>query len=504
MIAVLSREQMRAFDQHAITKCKVPSVVLMENAGRNAAEVVEGVLALGSRVAVVCGPGNNGGDGFVVARHLAASGNDVTVYLLAEARKLSGDALLNHDAWLGLGGAVTYLPTEDLSALELGDVDVIVDGIFGTGLDRDVGGRQRIAIERINAAGVPVVALDIPSGLHANTGAVLGVAVDADVTVTFAHPKLGLLTSAGAAHAGEVHVVDIGVPAELLHDHGAEIVEASDVAALLEPRPIDAHKVSVGHVFAVAGSAGKTGAALLVARGALRAGAGLATVCTFPDAADSIDLRALEEMTARIDPNALESSLDEILSRAGAIAIGPGLGLDERARRVVDHVVLGWDGPKVVDADAISHFAGRAAERARAKGSLVLTPHPGELGRLLGIESKDVEADRFAAVARAVELTGAVVLLKGPRTLIAAPGEFPVVNVSGAPALATGGAGDVLTGIIAALCSTLAPRWAAIAGAYVHGASAEEWCERVGADRGLVAHEIADGVPAVLAKLRSE
>ncbi len=364
-----------------------------------------------------------------------------------------------------------------------------MDAIFGTGLDRDVEGRQRRAIEAVNSAGGAVVALDIPSGLHANTGAVLGVAVDADVTVTFAHPKLGLLSSVGAAHAGEVHVVDIGVPAELADHlgHSAEIVEPQDVASVLAPRPLHAHKVSVGHVFAVAGSAGKTGAALLVARGALRAGAGLATICTFPDAADAIDQRALEEMTARIEPGALEGSLDGALARAAAVAIGPGLGLDERARRVVDHVVLGWDGPKVVDADAISHFAGRASELRGAKGELVLTPHPGELGRLLGIDSGEVEADRFGAVDRAVELTGAVVLLKGPRTIIGAPGQLPVVNVSGTPALATGGAGDVLSGIIAALACTVEPRWAAIAGAYLHGAAAEAWTERVGADRGLVA-----------------
>jgi NAD(P)H-hydrate epimerase len=300
--------------------------------------------------------------------------------------------------------------------------------------------------------------------------------------------------------------VDIGIPASLNDSVGgsAWLVEAADVARQLTPRPIDAHKASAGRVFAIAGSSGKTGAALLVARGALRAGAGLVTICTFADAAAALDARVLEEMTASIDPDRIEASVDERLTGVDAVAIGPGLGLDDRARRLVEHVVLRWNGVKIVDADAITHFAGRADALARASGKLVLTPHPGELGRLLGVSAAEVEKDRFGALARSVESTGAVVLLKGPRTLVGAPGELPSVNPTGSPALATGGSGDVLSGITAAFACTLEPYPAAFCAAYLHGLAGERAAARRAADRGMLAREIADQLPEAIAALATE
>ncbi len=507
MIPVLSRDQIRALDACAAGECNVPGVTLMENAGRGAAEVIDRLLkesGAQGHVLVLCGPGNNGGDGFVVARRLLLAGRDVRVVLTVAAERLTGDARTNHDAWVGVGGDVTEIPSDaELGRLELGGAAVIVDALLGTGLDRDVEGRLRAIIERINAADALRVSLDIPSGLHADTGRVLGVAVRADVTVTFAQLKLGLCTSIGAEHAGEIEIADIGVPSSL-HErvgHAANVVEAEDVAAAIAPRSLATHKGSAGRVIAVAGSPGKTGAALLVARGALRAGAGLVSICTSPEAADSLDRRVLEEMTLRIAPGRLEASLDEHLAGAAAVAVGPGVGLDAQARRVVDHVVLGWDGVKVVDADALTHFADRAGDLAKAAGRLILTPHPGEMGRLLGISASEVEADRFGALARAVELTRAVVLLKGARTLIGAPGELPIVNSSGTPALATAGAGDVLSGITLALACSLTPHQAAWCAAWIHGMAAEDWAEETGADRGLLAHEVADRVPGVLAGL---
>jgi NAD(P)H-hydrate epimerase len=226
------------------------------------------------------------------------------------------------------------------------------------------------------------------------------------------------------------------------------------------------------------------------------------TIATAPAAADALDRRVLEAMTARIDLAAPEASLQKLLAPCNAVVVGPGLGLDEAARRVVDAVVLGWSGAKVVDADAISHFAGRAEELRQARG-VVLTPHAGELGRLLGVPYAEVEDDRFAAVARAVELTSAVVLLKGRYSIIGAPGALPLLNPTGGPVLATGGSGDVLSGIITALLCELSPREAAFVGAYVHGASADAWAHARRADRGLLAHEIADGLPSVLGALVS-
>ena len=506
MIPVLSREQMREFDRHAIEVCRVPSLVLMENAGRNAATIL--LRALGDRpgrVVIVAGPGNNGGDGFVVARRVLTLGHDAEVFLLGDPERLKGDARANHDAWRGLGGRVSVVADDFAFLTQLAATDAIVDALLGTGLDRVVEGSVLGVIEAMNASPARRFALDIPSGLDANTGSALGAAVRAEATITFGHLKLGLATPRGAEHAGDVHVVDIGVPGDLSREvgHSALGLENVDVAELIGSRRVSSHKGSAGHVLVVAGSQGKTGAALLVARGALRAGAGLATLCTFPDAAAALDQRVLEEMTLRIDPDHIEASLDAALARTDVVAIGPGLGLDERARRVVDHVVRGWDGPKVVDADALSLLVGRVETLKSAKGTLILTPHPGELGRLLGTSANEVERDRFSALRRIVELSGAIVLLKGARTLIGAPGEVPTVILAGSPALATAGSGDVLTGVLAACSQELTPRFAALAGAHLHALAGERWAERVGADRGLLAHEIADAIPEALAFLRT-
>ncbi len=505
MKPILSRDQIRLLDRHAIDVCKVPSLVLMENAGRGAAEVIEGRLSQKpGRVVIVAGPGNNGGDGFVVARRLSLRGHDVRVFLAGTRDRLKGDALANHDAWVGVGGAVDVVGELDVERVraETSTAHVVVDALFGTGLDRAITGFNAKLVEVMDAVRDRLVALDVPSGMDANTGQALGPVLRARDTVTFAFSKLGLATSIGAERAGRVTVVDIGVPDALHRAVGASalLLEPSDVAGWLVPRGTATHKGASGRVVIVAGSPGKTGAALLVARGALRAGAGLVTITTFPETADAIDQRVLEEMTARIDPSRVEESLASHLEGASAVVVGPGFGHDALARKAVDHVALHFDGPVVVDADALTHFAGRLAELRAAKGRLVLTPHPGEMGRLLGVSTRDVEADRFGAVSRAVSESGATVLLKGARTLVGAPGALTVVNPSGTPAMATAGAGDVLSGVLGAELAALgdAPR-AACTAAYLHGLSGELWVRAHGADRGLLAHELADGVPGAVA-----
>ena len=481
----------------------------MENAGRGAADLIARELQLAphsaARVVIVCGAGNNGGDGFVVARRLLTLGADPRVYLLVKAERLTGDALSNYQAFVGVGGSVTELGPNQLSVLGLAleSARAVVDAVFGTGLDREITGFLRYAIEFMNGARCPVFALDTPSGIDADTGAVLGVAVRAHATITFAHPKLGLLTPSGLEHAGKLHTVDIGVPNTGLAQVGysAEIVEASDVLSALVRRSVSTHKGSAGRVTVIAGSPGKIGAALLVAQGAIRAGAGLVTIAALPDTAALLDQRVLEVMTARIDPARIEDSLDELLERADSIAIGPGLGLDATARRIVDHVALRVKKTKVVDADAISHFAGRAEALRGAPGEIVLTPHSGEMARIASGSSEAVEADRFGTLARAVALTGSVVLLKGHRTLVGAPEERVAINVTGSGVLATGGSGDVLTGILAAFGTLLDARRAAYAAAYVHGLAGERRALQ-GVDRGVLAHEIADEVPFALGALR--
>lgn len=540
MIPVLSRAQMRAFDKHAIETCHVPGIVLMENAGRGAADVISAMIEatrptrparkprevhedfpvrhvkapgqpavypLDARVVVVCGAGSNGGDGFVVARHLLARGAEVRVFLAGSSEKVMGESRVNHDAYIDLGGAFDELPAEaPLEGLEaaLADAEVIVDALFGTGLDRPIVGHVARVIAVINAAKGRRVALDIPSGLDADSGAPLGIAVEANDTVTFGHLKIGLLTPEGARLAGNIHVVDLGVPESPILaqvGHVAEVIRSDAIGASIQPRETNVHKHAAGDVLVVAGSAGKIGSSLLTARGALRTGAGVVTIASWPDAMASVQAGAIEVMTTAIDPHAIEATLDEALARRRAVAVGPGLGLDAKARAAVDHVVLRWDGVKVIDADALTLFAGRIEAIASAKGACILTPHPGELGRLLGKTGSAIEQDRFGAVRDAVARTKAIVVLKGARTIIAAPDGRMFISMAGNPALATAGSGDVLTGIIVALACSMSPIQAACAGVLIHALAGDRWHARTGSDRGMLAGEIAEAVPAILADL---
>ncbi len=509
MIPVLSRDQMRAFDAHAIQTAHVPSLVLMENAGRGAADVIERELlgghARGHRVVVLCGVGNNGGDGFVVARHLRARGARVETWLAGDRAKMTSDCATNHAAFVGIGGKVEEIvaPLGALAAAVV-SADVVVDGLFGTGLDRPIAEPFEGIIQLLNdaKAAARVVALDVPSGLHADTGAVLGVAVEADMTVTFAHLKLAHVTGQGARLSGPVHVVDIGVPPDLSTDRSAELVEASDVRRCFAPRPIDTHKYRAGHVAILAGSPGKTGAALLAARSALRGGAGAATIVTWPAAAEVLEARVAEIMVARLtdDRADLARVVDERLAGKRAVVIGPGFGTDEAARAVSSHLLGTFGGTIVADADAITLHAGSPEDFAAAGGRVVMTPHSGELGRLLGRTSEAVEADRFGAAREAARRANAVVLLKGAYTIVATPEGRVVVTGSGSPALATAGSGDVLAGLAGALACTLPPFEAAWCAAFLHGVSGRAWQKEHG-DRGLLAGEIADGLPGVLAAL---
>jgi NAD(P)H-hydrate epimerase len=503
MKPVLTRHEVRELDRRASAEAGIPSLELMENAGHGATELVLARFPEARRVGIVCGTGNNGGDGFVVARLLTTHGCRVRVLLAGDAERLRGDALANSRAWVDAGGAITSLDEASLAGLDgaLADVELVIDALFGTGLARELVGLERAVVERINAAGKPTLALDLPSGIDADTGAPLGVAVRADLTATFAELKRGLCTPSGRAHAGEIQVVPIGIPPALGESvgYGVALLERADVARAIPPRTPLSHKGSSGRVLVLAGSPGKLGAALLVATGALRAGAGLVTLAAEPGTAAVFEQRVLEAMTARIDPAAPEASLLGLLERTDVVALGPGLGTDDYARRVVEEVALRFAGLIVADADAISCFAGRAELLAKARGRLVLTPHPGELARLLGSSIAAVEADRFTAVTEAVERTGQTVLLKGAATLIAAKGERIAANSTGNPLLSTGGAGDVLAGVIAALLVGSEPYAAACAGAYVHGAAADLLRRESGVDRGVLAHEVADAVPRAIA-----
>lgn len=508
MIPVFSREQMRAFDAHAIEIAKVPSLVLMENAGRGAADVIArealGSKVEGKSVVVVCGTGNNGGDGFVVARHLLARGASVVCWLAGDAEKMSVDCKANHDAFLGVGGKLEIVPLGAstmalLTAVE--NADVVVDAIFGTGLDRKIVEPLASVVNTMRAGGAFTVALDVPSGMNADTGAVMGVAVRARMTVTFAHPKLGHLTGHGARLAGNVHVVDIGVPPTLRTEHSAALVETKDVRDAIHPRAVDMHKYRAGHVAIMAGSTGKVGASLLCAQGALRAGAGAATIVTWADAVAAVESRVVEVMTARIEEgDLLGEKIDAAIANKKTVVIGPGFGTGDRARAAVSHVLASFTGTIVADADALTVQKGAIEEFGAAQGRAILTPHAGELARLLEVTSEEVENDRFHYAREAAARSGSVILLKGPHTIVAAPDGRLAVNASGNASLATAGSGDVLAGIVGALACSLTPYDAAWCGAWLHGAAGDAWKAKA-SDRGLLASEIADHVPLVLREL---
>jgi NAD(P)H-hydrate epimerase len=513
MQPVLTPEQTRTFDGAAI-EAGVPGLVLMENAARGALEVVLELWGDVRRVLVLAGGGNNGGDAYALARLLRTRGVAVEVFGTTPVEQLRGDAALQARAWLATDPAASVRGAEASAVGEaLERTELVVDGLLGTGADRPVSGALATLIEAINGAGRPVLALDVPSGLDAERGRVLGIAVRASATVTFGHHKRGLLTTAGRECCGRLLLRDIGVPrgafpwtrdgvGSTAGLPAGWLLEESDIAAWLEPRSPIAHKGSSGRVAIVAGAPGRIGAARLAARGALRAGAGLVTIATRPEAAQQLELTAFEEMTARLRSEDPGSTLEQL--GPDVCVVGPGLGLDAPAQSALA-AVLERPEPVVLDADAL-HLLTLETRHTLGPGPRVLTPHPGEAGRLLRRSAQEVEEDRFGAAQELAERHGAVIVLKGPHTIVTAPGEVPRVSPWGTSLLATGGTGDVLAGVLGAFLVSLTPLEAACVAVAVHGASGAEWARTAPAiteyvpDRGVLAREIADGVPHSLAR----
>lgn len=506
---VVTGAEMHLLDQRALQEYGLPGLVLMENAGREAAAMVRARFGRNAGAAVICGPGNNGGDGLVAARHLHLQGHRVACWLTAAEDGYRGDALTNLNIARALGIPLRYPAggIEEGLPNDLAGYDVIVDALFGTGFR----GAPRPAAERviaaINAAGRPVVALDIPSGVEADTGAVHGAAVRATVTVTFALPKLGCLLQPGAELAGDLTVAPISLPLALSDGIERYLTEDREVAAWLPKRPRDAHKGLNGRVLIVGGSPGLTGAPFLAARGALRAGAGLVT--TLLPAGLPATEKPAEVMTGSL-PAApggdLGGGAAEALlvwaKKADVLAVGPGMGRGGGAWAALEAVLRQWTGPLVLDADALNLLADHIGEVPVPRGQWILTPHPGEMARLAGTEVADVQADRLGHAARVAARHRAVVVLKGVPTIIAAPDGSIRLNPTGDPAMATGGMGDVLTGVIAGLLGQgLDAERAASAGAYLHGRAGELAAARAGGP-GATAGEVADLVPVAGGEVR--
>jgi hydroxyethylthiazole kinase-like uncharacterized protein yjeF len=506
---LVTAPEMRDLDARASQEYAIPSLLLMENAGRAVAEHALQMLGPGSRrrVAVYCGKGNNGGDGLVAARYLANAGCEIRLFLSASALQMRGDAGANLEIARRMDMPLTGLespPPEPWPA------DLALDAVLGTGIRGEVTGGAAVLIGALKSSGCPVLAVDLPSGLDSDSGRLASTCVRADCTVTMALPKLGLALYPGREAAGRIEVADIGMPRALLDAPEVRTwwLDREHVALLLSPRPPTAHKGDAGRVLLLAGSEGMAGAAALSSEGAVRGGAGLVTLGCPRSLIDVMAAKLTEVMTAPLaetETRALDlDALDTVRARgaqADALALGPGLGRHPRTGELVHALVGSWDRPIVIDADALSLLSPAAGTTFPAQA--VLTPHPGELARLLGSTIPAVEADRVAAARDAARQFGCVVLLKGAATLIADPEGRLGVNSTGTPAMATGGCGDVLTGLIAALLAQgLAPFEAACAGAYLHGL-AGELAERRFGGPGIAAGDLLPELPAARASLRA-
>ncbi len=517
MIKAVTADEMREMDRRTVAEFGLPSLLLMENAGAETArEMLSAFPRLRrSSVVILCGRGNNGGDGFVVARRLLAQGAAVRTLLLGRREEVRGDARINLEILEKLGAAPTEIPAADgLSAVRehLAAADVVVDALLGTGAQGPARGFLAEAIAAINAAGRPVVSVDIPSGLGADDPDPPGPAVRATLTVTFALPKRSLLLFPGAAYAGTLKIADIGIPRRLAADPALPVglLEAADVAPAFPRRDPASHKGTFGHVLVIAGSVGKTGAAALAGLGAQRVGAGLVTLAVPQSLNAILEVKLTEVMTVPIpetDAQTMSLRAFEPLLRLAeaktAIAIGPGLGTHPETQELVRKLLVGLRLPLVVDADGLNALAGRADILAQASGPVVLTPHPGEFSRLLGLDRDVLLRRRLSLVRETAQRLHLTVVLKTARTLVAGPEGDTAIVPTGNPGMATGGTGDVLTGLMAGLLAQgVAPVQAARAAAYLHGLAGDLAAERLGAES-MLAGDLLESVPEAIRRVKA-
>lgn len=513
MILVTASE-MQEMDRRTIEEFGIPGRVLMENAGRGATDFFRKTFpeASGSTVAVLAGRGNNGGDGFVMARYLARHGMRVKVYLLSEAGRVGGDAAANLALLGPLKIPVVEVPDEAAFAAQktaMAHAHVWIDALLGTGLNADVHGFYRNAIDFLNASEKPVFSVDIPSGLHADTGRPCGIAVRARATATFAFAKIGHYLLPGADQTGTLQVVDIGIPAHIAEAvapaHG--LLTEDRVRRRLPRRPVDAHKGATGHLLVAAGAAGKTGAAAMTAMAALRAGAGLVTLGVPAGLNPILEAQVLEAMTEPLpeENGVLTDTCAErilaLLAGKRCLALGPGIGTADGTRRLVDRLVRSAGVAMVIDADGLNCLAKNTGALAAAQAPVILTPHPGEMARLSGRPTAEIQMDRVGTARAFARRHGVHLVLKGARTVVAHPDGAVRINPTGNAGMAVGGMGDVLTGLIAGFAAQgLSPQAAIEAGVYLHGAAADGLARAVG-PIGYLASEVMDAIPAQMASL---
>jgi hydroxyethylthiazole kinase-like uncharacterized protein yjeF len=509
---IVTAAQMRELDRKAQEEYGIPGSALMEQAGLAVAEAACRLTepCPEQPIAVICGRGNNGGDGFVAARHLRAMGRRPVVFLAASRDAVGGDARENLLRLAEVGLDVTEIGDPSAIAEACTEAGLVIDALLGTGLSGEVHGLAGDLIAAMNACGRPVLAVDIPSGLHSDTGKPLGRAVRAVETVTMGLPKLGLYLDPGMDYAGAITVADIGFPDELVQQApaAAELIEPEWATSLLPRRAKSANKGDFGRVLIVAGSVGMTGAAAMAAASALRAGAGLVYVGCPNSLNDILEVKLTEAITVPLPETEARSlsprGLDQILAfaeRVDAVALGPGAGRHPETAQLLRQLVTKLTKPMVVDADGLNALSEDVSVLEGDHASLILTPHPGEMSRLLGISIAAVQERRDEVAQQAAQRFRAVALLKGACTLIAAEGRTMMVNPTGNPGMATGGTGDVLTGtILAFLGQGIPPFEAAAAGAYVHGLAGDVAAERIG-QTGLIAGDLIEALPEAILRV---
>ena len=517
---VLNTQQMREADRRTIDDVGIPSIVLMENAGRQTVAAMEAAFEdlLSSHVAVLCGRGNNGGDGFVIARTLIQRGVEASVFVLGSVADVRGDARTNLEVLGRIGLTVVEITNAqewELHFSEISECDLIVDAILGTGFQGQLSGLLETVVADVNGLGVPVVAIDLPTGLSADSHEVEGEAIEASMTVTLGAPKIPLVLPPADAHCGDLVIADIGIPLPILDEIEGpyiEILTRERMREIVPARAADSHKGDFGRILIVAGSFGKTGAAHLAATGALRSGAGLVTIATPRSCVPIVAAMGAEYMTEPLEETsggAIDyAATDRVLDmQADVIAIGPGLGQDPSTAAFVQAIVERAGVPLVLDADALNAFSGDGERLMGRDGvDMIITPHPGEMARLLNTSIEAVQHDRLQHASEFAATHRLHVVLKGHRTVIAGPDNRAFINLTGNAGMATGGTGDLLTGMIAAWFAQLLDAEAACKLAvYLHGTAgdlAEADEGEVALTAGTMADRLGDAILELTARRR--
>ncbi len=511
---IATAQEMREIDKATMEWFGLPGVALMENAGRAVAEKAVSLLGepRGKIVFIVCGGGNNGGDGYVAARWLHNSGVRVKLFLAVDRALIKGDALVHLETVVRMGVEcfdITEPRSMEKARISSAFADLVIDALLGTGFHGELTEPYRECIELMNGAGRKILSVDIPSGTEADTGMIREKAVQASCTVTFGLPKPGLLLYPGAGCTGELNVVPIGIPAELLTAATLrQTLVTRDYAASLLPRRLpDSHKGSFGHVLVLGGSRGMSGAAFLATQGALRAGAGLVTAGVPACIGAAMEMKTTEAMTLEL-PETLAGGLgadavrlvQDFSVRSSVALIGPGMGRHEDTMETVRELIRTLDRPLVLDADALFALAGHIEILAATDALAVLTPHPGEMARLTGLSVRQIQSDLIGVARRSAAEWGNIVVLKGPRTVVAFPDGEIFINPTGNSGMATGGMGDALAGVIAALIAQgLSSHDAAVLGVYLHGLAGDMVAEERPA--GMTAQDLTEQIPAAMRAL---